>query len=285
MRIDKMVLATNFDAVSGHYEEAAVLQKTVLDRTLERLEYLLIKPVKILDLGSGTGLGGRALTKRFSGSGIVQLDLSKKMLQQSRNSEKIFRRKSAYVCADQENLPFDSNSFDLVFSNLSVQWSEDFSRTANEITRILRPNGLLVFSSLGPKTLTELKISWAATDDAVHVNEFDDIRSLGDVMLQSGLIDPVLDSEMITLTYDSHTDILKDLKRTGVVNVRSERRKTLTGKNRLAKFGEAYEAFRQEGKLPASYEVIYGHAWAPEKKKQAYKNEQHFPLSDLTLRQ
>ncbi len=286
MKIDKRRLAANFDAVAAHYESEAVLQRTVSSRLLERLEYLLIKPERILDLGSGTGLGARSLARNYSGVDLTQLDLSRQMLLQSRAQKKMFQKKQAYVCADQESLPFKDDVFDLIFSSLSVQWSENFSQTAKEITRILRPDGLFVFSSLGPGTLSELKSSWEKIDDSTHVNDFHDIRQLGDMLIESGLSDPVLDSEVITLTYNSCMDLLKDLKRTGVANVSLERRKTLTGKFRLAKLGKSYESFRSEGKLPSSYEVIYGHAWGcATTKYEAEKKLNFIDMQTLKARQ
>jgi malonyl-CoA O-methyltransferase len=144
-----------------------------------------------------------------------------------------------------------------------LQWCQDPGRAIAEVLGVLRPGGLFAFSSLGPDTLHELRESWAAADQATHVNTFVDMHDLGDALLHAGFADPVIDSDRVIMNYESVPGLMQDLRNLGAANVNQSRRKSLTGKGRLTKMLQAYETKRMGGKLPATYEVIYGHAWKP----------------------
>ena len=161
----------------------------------------------------------------------------------------------------QEMLPVAGSAVDLVFSSLMLQWCNDLDAAFAEAARVLRPGGLFIFATLGPDTLRELRASWAGADNKVHVNAFMDMHDVGDSLIRAGLADPVLDVERLTLTYDDGYRLMRELKYLGAHNVNVGRRKTLTGKRRMLDMLAAYEQFRQEGRLPATYEVVYGHAW------------------------
>jgi len=165
------------------------------------------------------------------------------------------------VCADAERLPFVDASFDLVFSNLMLQWATDNDATFAELRRVLRPGGLLLFTSFGPDTLRELRESWARVDDYNHVNLFMDMHDVGDALLNARFADPVMDVEKLTVTYPDARRLMRDLKQIGAHNVTGGRPRGLTGKRHLQAMIDAYERFRSDGLLPASYEIVYGHAW------------------------
>ena len=260
---DKHLVRQAFDRAAESYDEAAVLQREVGERLLDRLDLVRLRPQRILDLGCGTGVGSRALMKRYPKAEIVALDLSTAMLRKARKRAPLLRRLPA-VCADAERLPLRPASFDLIFSNLTLQWCYDLDATFTGLVRSLRPEGLLMFSTFGPDTLTELRQSWASVDQNPHVNAFIDMHDIGDAMVRAAFADPVMDVERFTLTYSQPRDLMRDLKAIGAHNVSPGRRKSLTGKQSLAAMEAAYEGFRAEdGRLPASYEVVYGHAWAP----------------------
>jgi malonyl-CoA O-methyltransferase len=185
------------------------------------------------------------------------------MLQRAAKKQAWFGRRAGFVCAEASQLPFADASCDLLYASLLLQWCDDLDATLLEWRRLLRPHGLLLFSTLGPDTLKELRSAWSAVDGYVHVNRFLDMHDVGDALIRAGFVEPVLDVEHITLTYEDATGLMRDLKSIGAHNVTAGRRRGLMGRGRLAAFAAAYEKFRQEGRLPATYEVVYGTAWAP----------------------
>lgn len=261
---DKQLARRAFERAADSYDSAAALQQEIGARLLERLDLMRIQPRRILDLGCGTGHCMSGLFSRYPRAGVVGLDIALPMLAHARRRGRWLRRPLG-VCADAERLPFGDACFDLVFSNLMLQWSVDLQRAFEEIRRVLRPGGLLLFTSFGPDTLTELRQSWAKVDNFSHVNHFPDMHDVGDLLLQARFSDPVMDVERITLTYGKLRDLMADLKHIGAHNVTGGRRRGLTGKRRMQALVDAYETYRLEGALPASYEVVHGHAWLPER--------------------
>jgi malonyl-CoA O-methyltransferase len=264
-RPGKRDIRAAFEASASRYDEVAVLQREVATRLLERLELLKMTPTSILDLGSGTGHCTEALAERYPDARIVALDLAESMLHHARlrfSRWQRFRKKHGFVSGDAEQLPFADNSFDMLFSNLTVQWCGDLEQTFREFHRVLKPGGVLFYTTLGPDTLKELRASWASVDEQVHVNTFLDLHDVGDAMLHARLAEPVMDMEHITLTYRDSMTLMRDLKELGAHNVNPGRNQGLTGPRKLRAVMQAYERFRDsDGLLPATYEVIYGHAW------------------------
>ncbi|MEJ2645834.1 MAG: malonyl-ACP O-methyltransferase BioC [Gammaproteobacteria bacterium] len=261
-RVDKGQVRQSFGRAAASYDAAAVLQREVGERMLERLRLLRMKPERIADLGAGTGVATAELVRRYRGAGIVAVDIAEPMLQLARRRAPWLGR-PGYVCGDVEGLPLRDGSVDMVFSNLCIQWSNDLDRTLGEFRRVLRPGGVVMFTTFGPDTLRELRASWAAVDAYSHTNAFMDMHDIGDALLRAGLAEPVMDVESFTLTYSELRDLMRDLKALGAHNATAGRARGLTGKGRLQALGAAYDRFRRDGRLPATYEVVYGHAWAP----------------------
>jgi malonyl-CoA O-methyltransferase len=259
--IVKEELRRAFDVAATNYEKHAVLQRTVMKRVLERLAVTNLQANTVLDLGSGTGEAARLLAKRYKKARILELDLSTGMLRHSRQHGPRFFSKQRYICADAEMLPLADSTVDLVFSSLMLQWCNDLDAAFAEAGRVSRPEGLFIFSTLGPDTLKELRLSWAKVDEKVHVNAFMDMHDVGDALIRAGFDAPVLDVERITLTFDDGYKLMRELKELGAHNLNRGRRRTLTGRARVKEMLAAYEQFRQENRLPVTYEVIYGHAW------------------------
>jgi malonyl-CoA O-methyltransferase len=258
--LDRRWLRAGFERAAASYDAAAILQREVEARLLERLELIRLAPVHILDLGAGTGHACAALAARYPAAHITALDLAEAMLCRVRSHSPAARA----VCADLHALPFADGRFDLVFSNLALQWADAPGLAFAEIHRVLAPQGLLLFTSFGPDTLFELRKSWAAADGHTHVNRFLDLHDLGDALLACRYADPVMDMERITLTYPDARLLMRDLKAIGAHNVNAGRSHALTGRQRLARMLAAYECHRHDGLLPATYEVLYGHAWKPD---------------------
>lgn len=266
--IDKEQARRSFERAADRYDEVALLQREIGDRMLERLDYVRLQPKVVLDAGCGTGVATDQLARRYKGARVVALDFAHGMLRHARRRGSLFRRPRC-VCADLERLPLADRSVDLLFSSSALQWSVDLPGTFAEFLRVLRPGGLLMFSTFGPDTLKELRASWAAVDGHSHVSPFPDMHDIGDHLVHGRFADPVMDAEWMTVTYGTVDELMRDLKLLGAHNATTGRARGMTGKGRLAAMRAAYEPFRVDGRLPATYEVIYGHAWAPLQRAEA----------------
>jgi malonyl-CoA O-methyltransferase len=261
-RIDAARMRRSFGRSAHSYDAAAVLQQRVRDELLGRLDLVRLEPAVVLDLGAGTGHAARALKQRYRSSQVVALDLAEGMLREAGRRQSLWRR-FRRVCGSAAALPLRDASVDIVFSNLMLQWCNDPDAVFRECRRVLRPGGLLTFTTFGPDTLLELRRAWAAADAHTHVNRFLDMHDLGDSLVRSGLAEPVLDVERYTLTYAEAGELMRDLKAIGARNANAGRPRGLTGKRALAAMVGAYESCRRDGRLPATYEVVYGQAWCP----------------------
>ena len=260
--LDRHRIARNFSGAAADYEQHAVLQKLVSERLLSRLDLIKLTPEWIIDAGSGVGITARTLKKKYRRARVIQIDLSRAMLFHSMKKSSRWFSGQHFVCADAEQLPVATARIDLVFSSLMLQWCNDLDRTLAEAGRVLRSNGLYLFATLGPGTLRELRESWARVDDGSHVHTFVDMHDIGDALVRVGLEGVVMESENITLTYKECTGLMRDLKALGAINANTFRHKGLTGRHKLQHMMQNYESYRVAGSLPATYEVIYGHAWA-----------------------
>ena len=266
--IDKKRMRRAFSRAAAGYDASAVLQREVCTRMLERLDYIKLQPMRLLDAGCGTGWGGRQLAEKYPAAQVISLDIAIGMLKaaQGRSGwwQKLFGgARALQVCADVEALPLADASVEMVWSNLAMQWCNDLPATFVELNRVLKVEGLLMFSTFGPDTLKELRQAFSGVDDRNHLNRFADMHDIGDMLVQSGFAEPVMDMEYMTLTYDDVRSVLQDLKAIGAHNATAGRGQGLMGKVAWARLLENYEKLRRDGKLPATYEVVYGHAWKP----------------------
>lgn len=268
-RLDKPWVQRSFDRAADSYDEAAVLQREVADRLVARLDILKMAPSVVLDLGAGTGYPTKLLRQRYRKSRLLALDLAHGMLRRARKRFLPWQRPQLAV-ADAEALPLRKDSVDLAVSNLTLQWCEDVEAVFRHLHRCLRPGGALLFTTFGPDTLRELRQSWAAVDAASHVNRFMDMHDLGDAMVHGGLAEPVMDVEYIELTYADPMDLLRDIKAWGAHNVNADRARGMTGRRQLRDMLAYYRQHfaGDDGRVRATFEVVYGHAWAPVEKKQ-----------------
>jgi len=262
---DKRAVRRAFERAAEGYERSAALQREVGARLLAHLDPIRVAPARLLDLGSGPGAFFEPLAKRFAGAEIVAIDLAFNMLRAAQRRMPWWRRALSaraprLICADAESLPLRGSSAQLVFSNLALQWCAPPAVFA-ECARVLETGGLMLFSTFGPDTLKELRDAFATVDGGAHVNSFVDMHDLGDGLVQAGFADPVMEMEMLTLEYASVEAIARELKAIGGHNALPGRARGLSGRHRWARMVEHYERLRREGSLPATFEVIYGHAW------------------------
>ncbi len=268
-----------FERAAATYDAAAVLQREVGQRMAERLALVKLRPAAVLDVGCGTGDALGELSARYPEARLLGLDSAYPMLETARgrtaaaraSGRSLFARwfgaragtgaEPALVCGEACHLPVASGCIDLLWSNMTLQWINETAVALREFHRVLGSGGLLLFSTLGPDTLKELRSAFAGIDQATHVSRFIDMHDLGDMLVHVGFADPVMDMEIITLTYDDAHTMMRELKAIGARNATRGRPRGLIGRARWQRVLGALEAFRRDGRLPATYEVVYGHAW------------------------
>jgi len=261
-RLERRAARRRFERAAATYADAARLEAEVGARMLERLDYVRIAPRRILDAGAGTAREARRLAERYPEAEIVALDFSLGMLRGARRrggflSRLLGGRRPLAVCADFVRLPLATGSVGLVWSNMALHALDEPIDALREFQRVLAPDGLLMLSTLGPDTLKELRA--AAGRGRVH--RFLDMHDLGDRLVAAGFAAPVMDMDMITITYPGVEAFLGELRATGQTSVRADRPRALAGRRFLARLHEALGAQMRESRLPATFEVVYGHAW------------------------
>ena len=261
-QLDPRVVAASFGAASRSYDAAAWVQGAARTELLSRLELLRAPPASVLDLGAGTGLAAREIKRRYRGAQVTAVDIAAPMLEAARRRSR-FWRPIRCVQADARDLPFEDASFDLVFTNLMLQWLTPPDASLAEMRRVLKPGGLLLATSFGPETLRELRAAWQAADDGAHVNEFIDVHDLGSALARAGLAEPVLDVDRHVRHYADVRALMRELKSIGAHNMDARRARGLTGRHAFARMESAYQALRVPAGLPATWQLVYAVAWAP----------------------
>lgn len=248
-----------FDRVADRYDDHAALEEEVGRRLLERCEYCRRLPERIFDLGCGTGVAAEALKRRYRRARVIGLDLAPAMLARLRRRSSLLRPLSG-VCGDIAALPFARATADLLFANLVHHWAPDSSAVFDEYRRVLRPEGLLLFSTFGPGTLREVRQAGATGGADLTLPEFPDLLEIGDALVASGFSEPVMDTETITLQYPRVDAMLRELEATGTALL-------VGGWHRWAAGGSgleaAWEPLCSGGRYPLSYEIVYGTAYGP----------------------
>lgn len=260
--LDKRWVKSGFAKAAADFEKHAFLPQEIRNRLLQRLEYIRLQPRRIVDLGCGPGEALKPLSRRFRGAQVLGLDIAEPMLWKARRQWRWPRRPLA-LCADMERLPLAEACCDLAFSSGAMPWVNDLDVLFREVRRILSPGGLWLFTTFGPDTLRELRAAFAASRaSAPHVKPFIDMHDIGDALVRAGFADPVMDQEVLTLTYPDFTALRKELRGLGIRNTLTGRARGLLGPGRLAAVETMYqEHFRVAERLPVTVEVVYGHAW------------------------
>jgi malonyl-CoA O-methyltransferase len=260
--LDPAQVARSFGAASARYDAAASLQSAVREELFSRLDALKNVPAAVLDLGCGTGAAAAALKKRYPRARVVAADIAPGMVQAARGRSRFWRR---FECieADAHHLPLPTASFDLVFTNLMLQWADPLDAVLFEVARVLRPGGLLLASSFGPQTLQQLRWAWSEADAAIHVNDFVDMHDFGSALQLAGFTEPVLDVDIHQHFHPDVDALMTELKTIGAHNLNANRPRGLTGRQRMQQMRAAYEQLREPRGLPVSWQVVYAVAWAP----------------------
>jgi malonyl-CoA O-methyltransferase len=271
--VDRQHVGRRFARVAASYGEGDFFAREVDRRMQERLDFVKVEPKRILDLGCSRGGSFSGLAERYPEAQLIGLDVAPAMLSAGRTPRAGWQRwlgigknsEPLRLAADAANLPLKSRSTAIVWSNLLLHWLDDPIPALAEAHRVLEVGGLLMFSTLGPDTLKELRVAFS--DGYAHTQRFADMHDLGDMLVGCGFADPVMDMEVITLTYDDLDAMFAELRAAGSSCAMKARRHGMTGRKSWENGKAAYEAMRKDGRLPATFEVIYGHAWKAEPKK------------------
>lgn len=261
--IDVRAVRRHFGRAAHSYAGAAALQREVDLRLRESLGYAKRSPAVVLDVGTGLGHSAAALKRRWPRARVLALDAALPMLVAARARHRWWRPFHR-LAGDAQRLPIADGSVDLVYSNLCLQWCPELPRALDEFRRVLRPGGLLLFSTFGPDTLRELRASWAATGLDPPVHRFVDVPVIGDTLHAAGFVNPVVDRDTITQHHGSVDAVLAGLRALGATYADRARRRGLGGRARLAAMRAAYESLRTPAGLPVTWEVITAMAFAPE---------------------
>ena len=280
--LDDSWVKKSFNRASSGYDAAAVLQAEVRGLLLARLELTNLEPRLALDLGAGTGHAARALQRRYPAAGVVAVDFALAMLRQA-GKQRSWRRPFFRTCADAHQLPMADGSVDLIFSNFLLQWCE-LDAVLPEFRRVLAPRGLLTFSTLGPDSLRELRDAWSLVDAHPRVGQFIDMHDIGDALVRAGFAAPVLDVDRYTLLYADVRALARDLKAVGARNATAGRARGLTTPRKFAAMEAAYGRAPDSGKVPATYEVVFGQAWTPIAPSRTGGDDVHVSLDEIKRR-
>ncbi|MGH8674152.1 MAG: methyltransferase domain-containing protein [Burkholderiales bacterium] len=259
--LDRIAVRRRFARAAPRYAEASRLEAEVGARMLERLDYVKVAPRRVLDAGCGPAREADALGERYPDADLLLLDVALPMLRLAKPagflSRLLARRAKHAVCGELERLPVASWCVGLAWSNMALHWVADPLAAIRELHRVLMPEGLLMFSTLGPDSLKELRA--AAGPSRVHA--FTDMHDFGDMLVAAGFAAPVMDAERVTLTYSSAAGLLADLRTSGQTCALAARRRGLAGRGFLSALTRALDGQRRADRLEATFEVVYGHAW------------------------
>lgn len=271
--LDHHLLRRRFERAAASSDDSGPLMREVARRMDERLDYIRVEPRRVLDLGCGTGADLPRLAERFPDALLLAADFAPAMLDRAgarvrptAGRSGLLRRLLGpppalpHLLADARKLPIARASLGLVWSNLMLPALDDPSPVFREVHRTLEVGGLFMFTTFGPDTLRELRAALPARrGDRVH--RFIDMHDLGDTLIEAGFSDPVMDMEILTLTYADLDGLMADLRASGGANAADGRPRGLSGRREWAEARASYERLRRDGRLPATFEIIQGHAW------------------------
>ena len=256
---DKRLVGRSFSRAAPRYDQVAELQRRVGEELLADLLGSSLRPRTIVDVGAGTGHFAARLLERFPDARLIALDLAEGMLRQIRARPNV-KERGWLVCGDAESLPLADRSADVVFSNLALQWCLDLSAAFAEFRRILRPGGIVLFSSFGAETLCELRQAWRQVDGYSHVNAFCPKETVKEALIRAGFDQTTVRGSTVALAYPNVDALMRELKALGAHNVTVNRPRHLMGKEAMRKMLAAYEDLMPDGRIRASFEFIRGYA-------------------------
>lgn len=254
--IDKTKVRQSFSSAAYSYDELASLQRKIGFELLERSAIKGFTKDVIVDIGCGTGFLTQQLVLNSTAQQIIAVDIAMPMLQVSRHKLRTTDRVQ-YICADAEHLPLKNHTVNKIVSNLALQWCQNLTDVFAGFQQTLQPAGQFFFSTFGSTTLQELKQAWSEVDDYTHVNKFYSVHELLSLLQQAGFVDIQIETKLYQSYYQTVMELMKELKGIGSHNVSFNRNKQMTNKLDLQLMIEAYEKYRLNGLIPATYEIIF----------------------------
>jgi len=249
-----------FDRAADEFDDFDFVHSATRAGLFARLEPIVIDARTVVDLGCATGSACRPLGKRFRSAHVIAIDRSPGMLRRAVRKQS-WLAKYSVLRADATALPLADQSVDIIFCNQLLPWIDDAGAVFSEANRILRKDGLFLFASLGPDSLSGLRQAWEASDVGAHVNDFPDMHVLGDAAVRAGLNDPVLDVDRLSVTYQNTAALFRDLTGSAARNCLASRGIALTGKDRFAAMTAALPKHGRDGGIDLELELVYGHCW------------------------
>jgi malonyl-CoA O-methyltransferase len=238
------------------FESACFIHDEARARLVARLDFLRVAPRIAVDLGCATGRAASSLAARYGGAHVLAVDSSLRMLHAAAGGT---AHAVSVLAGDVEALPLRAGCADLMLANLVLPWCRP-DRLFAEAARVLAAGGGLLFATLGPDSLQEVRAAFAAVDDRIHVHAAFDMHDLGDLALAAGLAEPVLDVDRIEVTYADVGSLVRELRAIGAINTAGGRRRSLTGRRRWGRFVERLPR-GSDGRLVVTVELILGQAW------------------------
>lgn len=254
MNIDLRARRRFLAKAASSYAEVAYFDHLISDELHQRLTLFKYQPKTILNYGAKDAYSEHFLRERYEAD-IISMDVGESFLASFPAPWP--------VVAEGEMLPIKSASVDLIFSNLMLHSANEFQKALSEFRRVLKPKGLLFFSMLGRDTLKEWRESFSSVSPYPHVHDYADMHDVGDALLKNRFCDPVVDVEYVQIDFSSPLELIRELKKSGNSNAHLERSSGLMGKKAWKKALDYYQRFSCDSVFPASFEIIYGHAWVP----------------------
>ncbi|MBT8109854.1 MAG: methyltransferase domain-containing protein [Gammaproteobacteria bacterium] len=262
LKVNLRDVRRRFDRAASTFDSADFVHAVTREGLFARLEPLVVDPNTILDLGCATGSATHQLRKRFRRAHLVSLDISHGMLRQAVGKRPRFSfSRYSEVQANAVSLPIKDQSIDFVFSNLLLPCTDSPDLVFQEVARVLKKGGVFAFASLGPDSLLEISRAWSRLDGCAHVNRFPDMHDIGDALVRSGLRDPVLDVDRLTVSYDNAEKLFADLTDVGARNALQQRNRSLVGKHRFREMQRALAGGEGDTGIGLELELVYGHCW------------------------
>jgi len=264
---DRRLVRARRDRAAVNFDEFDFLFREVADRLADRLLDITRAFPVALELGCHTGGLKRVLAGRGKIETLVQCDLSENMAR---------RANELAVIADEEVLPFEGPCFDLVLSNLSLHWVNDLPGALAQANRCLKPDGLFLGAILGGDTLHELRDCLMQAELRLcggfspRLSPFAQVRDVGALLQRAGFSLPVTDSDVITVTYQNAFQLMSDLRGMGETEATFARPKQFTRRELFLQAANLYQERYGtiDGRISATFEVIYMHGWSPHDSQQ-----------------